>query len=101
MSAFECGRSGSLQVSDDWDNGLDSKLSPDDPSALHLSVSTVDKYRVTPFTAPSYNVQLMSTAADGPEESQFAPARVLAALSSVPTALSGGAAFAFAPQPVR
>jgi hypothetical protein len=56
---------------------------------------------VTPFTASSYNVEVMSIAADGPEESQFASARVLAALPRVPAALPGKFAFAFAPQSLR
>jgi hypothetical protein len=50
---------------------------------------------------PSYNEPVMSTVRDAAQESQFAFARVLAALSSVPAALSGKLTFAIAPQPLR
>jgi hypothetical protein len=50
---------------------------------------------------PSYNEPVMSTVRDAAQKSQFAFARVLAALSSVPAALSGELTFAIAPQPLR
>lgn len=55
---------------------------------------------------PSYNETVMSMVRDAAQESQFAsslftPVRVLAALSSVPAALSGKLTFAIAPQPLR
>jgi len=43
----------------------------------------------------------MSTVTDAAQESQFAPARLLVALSRVPKALSGESAVAPAPQPLR
>ena len=49
----------------------------------------------------SYNVRVMLIAANGPEESQFAFARVLATLPGVPAALSVKFAFASASQPLR
>jgi hypothetical protein len=61
---------------------------------------------VTPFISSSYNDLVMSTVRDAAQQiqfasAQFASARMLAALFSVPTALSGESAFATASQSVR
>src|SRR3979411_286517 len=68
------------------------------PAGSQSSRSTDLDYQkgVTPLPTTSYNVQAMSIAANGSEESQFAFARVLAALLSVPAALSVKFAFASA-----
>jgi hypothetical protein len=61
-------------------------------------VTTNDRRGVTPSLAPGYNnVGMIS---DAPPKSQFAPARVLAPLPSVPATLSGSVAVAFASQPI-
>src|SRR5271165_272908 len=56
---------------------------------------------VTPFSASGYNQSVMSTVCDAEHQSQFAFARVLAALPGVSAALPGEPAFAVASQPVR
>ncbi|MGC1463514.1 MAG: hypothetical protein WA802_15025, partial [Terracidiphilus sp.] len=56
---------------------------------------------VTGRIAASYNVLVMSTVNDAAQQTQFASARVLAALLSVPEALSGKFAFPPASQSLR
>jgi hypothetical protein len=50
---------------------------------------------VTPLAPPRYNDPVMSMVSDAAQQTQFASARVLAALPGVPAALS--VKFAFAP----
>jgi hypothetical protein len=56
---------------------------------------------VTAFISSRYNDLVMSTVSDAAQSTQFASARVLAALFSVPAALSGESAFATASQSFR
>jgi hypothetical protein len=71
------------------------------------TVTTLSYERgVPPLIPSSYNGLAMSTVCDAAHESQFASwpiaqVRVLAAQPSVPAALSGQSAIAFASQPLR
>src|ERR1022692_1322517 len=56
---------------------------------------------VTPSSPSSYNDSVMSTVSDAAQESQFASARVLAALPGVSAPLSGQSPIAPASQPLR
>ena len=76
------------------------------PPGVARPVLTAGPLGVTRRVSSSYNELVMSTVTDAAQRFQFvfaerAPARVLAALSRVPKALSGESAVTPASQPLR